>query len=331
MGFSPALDRLWDWPEGSPVQAQFLHGRGRLRRPAVLRGEVLRVSGSECPPRSVVKCSCCLGSVAGAQHVGQSSTVGLLGGPACLDWPLPVSPAFMQLRSRSQWDGAAWFLLVSSLSGAAWPPPRALGRAVASPGWGSVSVRGQLTWWQFSWPAEELWQEGAAGLSSCVWRGLRGARPAPYLHRLSLEQLRCMPEWPCLAHLPGAAGWEGQPRCGLVGSPSASPWTWRVHALKGRAEDRHSHSRDGSETQESRQGRWETGQGGEAPPSTHQLGRLASAHLRLQGWLLECGPWTTEASASWGLLRKADSQAPPGPTKQKHRCGPALWLSELSR
>lgn len=99
--------------------------------------------------------------------MGQSSTAGLLGGPACLDWPLPVSPAFMQLGSRSQRDGVAWFLLVSSLSGAAWPPPRALGRAVASPGGGSMSVRGQLTW-QLSWPAEELWQEGAVGLSSRV-------------------------------------------------------------------------------------------------------------------------------------------------------------------
>ena len=55
MGFSPALDRLWDWPDGSPVQAQFLHGRGRLCRPAVWRGEVLRVSGCMCSPAQV----CC--------------------------------------------------------------------------------------------------------------------------------------------------------------------------------------------------------------------------------------------------------------------------------
>ena len=150
-GIQSCLGQALGLADGSPVQAQFLHGRGRLCRPAVWRGEVLRVSGCMCSPAQVccevflLSWFCRWGPACGPELHGWPA-----GGP-CLPRLAASRLACLHAAGLTfTTAGAAWFLLVSS------------------PGWGSVSVRGQLTWWQFSWPAEELWQEGATGLSSCV-------------------------------------------------------------------------------------------------------------------------------------------------------------------
>lgn len=91
----------------TPVKAQFLHGSvgGSVGQQSREARSCESVAACAAVSRSVVTRCCCLGSAAAA---------GLPGGPACLDWLLPVSPAFMQPGSRLQRDGAAW-LLVSSL------------------------------------------------------------------------------------------------------------------------------------------------------------------------------------------------------------------------
>lgn len=103
-----------------PVQVQFLHGPvggfvGQRSGRRGLESQCLRVAAA----RPVVARSCRLGSTAAA---------GLPGALLASTGRFPVSPAFMQPGSRSQQDGAAWLLLVSSLfwsslapSSSSWP------------------------------------------------------------------------------------------------------------------------------------------------------------------------------------------------------------------
>lgn len=69
-------------------------------------------------------------------RLGSAAAAGLPGGPACLNWPLPVSPAFMQPGSRSQQDRAAWLLLVSSLFWSSLAPSSSSRQGSAQPGAG---------------------------------------------------------------------------------------------------------------------------------------------------------------------------------------------------
>lgn len=119
--------------------------------------------------------------------------------------------------------GQPGFLSPAS-SGAAWPSPRALGRAVPSPGWGSVSVHG-LSRWQLSLACQEAVEgQGRWAVFTCVTGSERSpASTLPAPSKFGAAEVRAGGAW--FAHLPGTAGWEGWPRRGRVGSPSASPWT----------------------------------------------------------------------------------------------------------
>lgn len=191
--------------------------RGRLCRPAVLGGEVLRVSACVCSRGSACRGSflpswfrrCCWpawGPCLPQLAASRLACLHVAGLTFTTGWGSLASPCLQPLLEQPG------------------PLLELSARAVPSPGRGSVRVCGQLRWWLCLACRGAVEGRGRWAVFTCVTGSERSpvcTLPAP--SKSGAAEVRAGGAW--FAHLPGAAGWEGWPRRGHVGSPSASPWT----------------------------------------------------------------------------------------------------------